>query len=322
VTKRSKSANAMAEIKLFFHENGRIKVSRSLEFLKSTPIGNFLWIDLHDVDEEVENQLEDFLKIYIQEEEEMEEIEMSSRYIETSDSLVINANFMLPNYELETVSFILKNDILVTVHNEDLPTFMETQKKIATNPRNYPSGYHVLVALLETRVERDADLIEDVIDKITKLSDSIRDADEDVLMDITKLQEQIMVIRQNIIEKQRLLSNLLRSELLPKELTTKLTIVLRDVNSLVEHAKFSFERLDYLQDTFLGLVNIEQNKIIKIFTIVSVIFMPPTLVASIFGQNFPNMPFINQAWGFWISLLLMILFSGFILIIFKRKKWL
>jgi magnesium transporter len=74
----------------------------------------------------------------------MEEIEMSSRYIETSDSLVINANFMLPSYELETVSFILKNDILVTVHNEDLPTFMETQKKLATNPRNYPSGYHVL----------------------------------------------------------------------------------------------------------------------------------------------------------------------------------
>jgi len=101
-----------------------------------------------------------------------------------------------------------------------------------------------------------------------------------------------------------------------------LTIVLRDVNSLVEHAKFSFERLDYLQDTFLGLVNIEQNKIIKIFTIVSVIFMPPTLVASIFGQNFPGMPFIDKHWGFWISLLLMVLFSGIILLIFKRKKWL
>jgi len=312
----------MAEIKLFFHEDGRIKVSRSLEFLKSTPIDKFLWIDLHDVDEEVENQLEDFLKIYIQEEEEMEEIEMSSRYIETSDSLIINSNFMLHDYELETVSFILKNDILVTVHNEDLPTFQETQKKIASNPRNYPTGYHVMVALLETRVERDADLIEDLIDKITRLSDSIRDADEDVLMDITELQEQIMVIRQNIIEKQRSLSNLLRSELVPKELHPKLTIILRDANSLVEHAKFSFERLDYLQDTFLGLVNIEQNKIIKIFTVVSVIFMPPTLIASIFGQNFPGMPFIDKSWGFWISLGLMVGFSGLILLFFKRKKWL
>jgi len=312
----------MAEIKLFFHEGGRIKVSRSIEFLKSTPINKFLWIDLHDVDEEVESQLEDFLKIYIQEEEEMEEIEMSSRYIETADTLVVNANFLLPDYELETVSFILKNDILVTVHSEDLPSFSDTTKKISTNPRNYPTGYHVMVALLETRVEKDADLIEDIIDKITVLSDTIRSADENVLMDITELQEQIMKIRQNIIEKQRSMSSLLKSEMMPTELHPKITIILKDVNSLVEHAKFSFERLDYLQDTFLGLINIEQNKIIKIFTIVSVIFMPPTLVASIFGQNFPDMPFIKNHWGFWISIALMIVFSGFILLIFKRKKWL
>jgi len=312
----------MSEIKLFFHEGGRIKVSRSLDFLKSTPIDKFLWIDLHDVDEEIENQLEDFLKIYIQEEEEMEEIEMSSRYIETSDTLVVNSNFLLNNFEFETVSFILKNDILVTVHNEELPSFSETTKKISSNPRNYPTGFHVMIALLETRVEKDADMIEDIIDKVTKLSDSIQDADEDVLMDITELQEQTMMIRQNIIEKQRSMSNLLRSDLVPKELHPKINIVLKDVNSLVEHAKFSFERLDYLQNTFLGLVNIAQNKIIKIFTIVSVIFMPPTLVASIFGQNFPDMPFLNNHYGFWISLVLMIAFSGIILLIFKRKKWL
>ncbi len=131
-----------------------------------------------------------------------------------------------------------------------------------------------------------------------------------------------MVVRQNIIEKQRALSNLLRSELMPQELYTKLNIILKDVNSLVEHAKFSFERLDYLQDTFLGLVNIDQNKIIKIFTVVSVIFMPPTLIASIFGQNFPDMPFTTHLGGFWISLGLMILFSGVILLFFKHKKWL
>jgi magnesium transporter len=317
-----KKENAMAEIKLFYHEDGRIKMSRSLEFLKSTPIDKFLWIDLHDVDEEVENQLEDFLKIYIQEEEEMEEIEMSSRYIETADSLVVNSNFLLTDYELETVSFIMKNDILVTVHSEDLPSIQDTTKKILSVPRNYPTGYHVMVALFEMRVEKDADLIEEIIDKITVLSDTIRDADEDVLMDITELQEQIMKIRQNIIEKQRSISNLLKSELMPSELFPKLTIILRDVNSLVEHAKFSFERLDYLQNTFMGLVNIEQNKIIKIFTVVSVIFLPPTLIASIYGQNFPEMPFAGRPSGFWISLVLMFVLTGLILYYFKRKKWL
>lgn len=312
----------MAEIKLFYHENGRVKVSRSLDFLKETPRDTFLWIDLNDVDEEVEEQMEDFLKIYIQEEEEMEEIEMSSRYIETSDTLVVNSNFLLKNFDTETVSFILKNDLLVTVHSEPLPTLLEAAKKITTSPRNYPTGYHVMVAILESRVERDADIIEDIIDKIAVLSDTIREADEDVLMDITKLQEQILSVRQNIIEKQRSISNLLKSELMPQELRPKLTIVVKDINSLIDHTKFSFERLDYLQDTFLGLVNIDQNKIIKIFTIVSVIFMPPTLIASIYGQNFARMPFLDNEYGFWISLLMMVLFSGFILWVFKRKKWL
>jgi magnesium transporter len=312
----------MSEIKLFYHESGRIKVSRSMDFLKSTPIDKFLWLDLHDVDEEVESQLEDFLKIYIQEEEEMEEIEMSSRFIETADTLVVNSNFLLPNFKSETVSFIMKNDILVTVHSEDLSSFNETTKKLSTNPRNYPTGYHVMVAIMEMRVEKDADLIEDIIDKITILSDTLREADQDVLMEITVLQEQIMQIRQNIIEKQRSISNLLRSELMPTELHSKLTIILRDVNSLVEHAKFSFERLNNMQEIFMGLVNIEQNKIIKIFTIVSVIFMPPTLIASIFGQNIVKMPFVTNPFGFWISIGLMFAFSGAILLYFSHKKWL
>lgn len=312
----------MAEIKLFYHESGRIKVSRSMEFLKSTPIDKFLWIDLHDVDDEVEDQLEDFLKIYIQEEEEMEEIEMSSRFIETADTLVVNSNFLLPNFDQETVSFILKNDILVTVHSEELASFHETTKKLSANPRNYPTGYHVMASLLEARVDKDADLIEDIIDKITVLSDTLRDADEGVLMEITELQEQIMQIRQNIIEKQRTISNLLRSELMPTELHAKLTIILRDITSLIEHAKFSFERLNNMQEIFMGLVNVQQNKIIKIFTVVSVIFMPPTLVASIFGQNMKNMPFTGTSFGFWASIIIMFLFSGIILLVFKLKKWL
>lgn len=317
-----KNEKIMGEIRLFFHENGRIKTSRSLDYLKQTPREKFLWIDLNDVADEIEDQLEDFLKIYIQEEEEMEEIEMSSRYIETSDTLVVNSNFLLPDYELETLSFILKNDILVTVHSENLPTLTEAAKRITTSPRNYPTGYHVMVAILESRVERDADMIEEIIDKIAHLSDTIREADEDVLMEITELQEQSLAIRQNIIEKQRSISSLLKSELMPQELTSKLSIILRDLNSLIDHTRFSFERLDYLQDTFLGLVNIDQNKIIKIFTIVSVIFMPPTLVASIYGQNFVDMPFLHHPAGFWISLGMMFVFSGVILLIFKKRRWL
>lgn len=287
----------MADIKLFYHKDGIVRLSRSLEFLKSNPIQNFLWIDLMDVDEEVENELEDFLKIYIQEEEEMIEIEMSSRYIETTDTLVVNSNFLLSNFETDPVSFILKNNILVTVRSEELISFHETVKKISANPKNYPTGAHVLVALLETRVDFDADMIENMTQKVTQLSNSIslRDADEELLSEIKNLQEKTMLLRENIIDKQRVISSMLRSEFIATELQPKLTIIIKDINSLIEHIKFSFDRLDYLQDAFLGYVNIEQNKIIKIFTIVSVIFMPPTLIASIYGMNFDFMPELDKS---------------------------
>jgi magnesium transporter len=314
----------MAEVKLFYHKEGIVRLSRSLDFLKSNPIHNFLWIDLNDVDEEVENELEDFLKIYIQEEEEMIEIEMSSRYIETNDTLVVNSNFLLSNFETDPVSFILKNNILITVRGEELISFHETVKKISANPKNYPTGAHVLVALLETRVEFDADMIENMTQKITQLSNSLtlQEADEELLSEIKNLQEKTMLLRENIIDKQRTVSSMLRSEFIPAELQPKLTIIIKDINSLVEHIKFSFDRLDYLQDTFLGYVNIEQNKIIKIFTIVSVIFMPPTLIASIYGMNFSIMPELEKRWGYPAAILLMVLSSLFILYYFKKRKWL
>lgn len=314
----------MSEVKLFYHKDNVIRISRSIEFLKTNPIKNFLWIDLNNVDEEIENELEDYLKIYIQEEEEMIEIEMSSRYIETYDSLVVNLNFLRPNFERELVSFILKNNILITVRDEDLTSFQETVKKISANPRNYPTGYHVFVALLETRVEVDADMIEEMTQKITTLSNTLtmEEADEELLMEIKDLQEKTMMLRENIIEKQRAVSSMLKSELINHELHGKLTIIVKDINSLLEHIKFSFDRLDYLQDTFLGFVNIEQNKIIKIFTIISVIFMPPTLIASIYGMNFTIMPELNWEYGYIVAIAFMLASSAGILIYFKRKKWL
>jgi magnesium transporter len=312
----------MSEIRLFYHKDGAVRLSRSIEFLKKTPTDQFLWIDLNDVDEEIESQLEDYLKIYIQEEEEMIEIETSSRYIETRDTLVVNTNFLLSTFERNPVSFIMKNNILITVRSEELASFSETVKKIFSNPQNYPTGYHVFIGLFETRIEFDADMIENITQEITNLSNNIQDADEDILLQIKNLQEKTMMLRENIIDKQRSVSNMLKSSLIPHDLRSKLTILIKDINSLVEHIRFSFDRLDYLQDTFLGFVNIQQNKIIKIFTVVSVIFMPPTLIASIYGMNFSFMPEIGWKLGYPLSILLMVASSIAILIFFKKKKYL
>lgn len=170
----------------------------------------------------------------------------------------------------------------------------------------------------------DADMVERMTQQITSLSNSIsiKEANEELLLEIKDLQEKTMILRENIIDKQRAVSNMLKSELIPRELHGRLTILVKDINSLIEHIRFSFDRLDYLQDTFLAYVNVEQNKIIKMFTVISVIFMPPTLIASIYGMNFKIMPELDWKYGYLISIGIMITSVAVILILFKKKKWL
>ena len=315
----------MSELRIFYKDNDKIKVAKTISALKELDKKDIIWIDLLDVSDKTEDTLEGFLKIDIQEDEEMEEIEMSSRYIQTDDSIVANSNFLKENFEVEPVNFILKNNILVTTRDVDLESFNETVKKMFVNTRNFPSGYHVLVALMETRVEKDADLIEDTTDMITALSSEINatdQVDEDVLIQIKDLQEKVTVIRQNIMDKQRVISNLLKCDFFPEELGPRLTMIIKDINSLFDYTKFGFDRLDYLQDTFLGLVNIEQNKIIKIFTVINIIFLPPTLIGSLYGMNFDFMPELHWQYGYLFALGLMIFSVVLILLIFRLKKWL
>lgn len=315
----------MAELKIFYKDNEKIKVARTISALKQLDKKDIIWIDLLDVSDKTEDTLEGFLKIDIQEDEEMEEIEMSSRYIQTDDSIVANSNFLHTNFDVEPVNFILKNSILVTSHDNELGSFNETVKRMFVNARNFPTGFHVLVALMETRVERDADMIEDTTDMITELSTTINASDhvdQEILIQIKNLQEKVTILRQNIMDKQRVISNFLKCDFFPEELQPRLTMVIKDINSLFEYTRFGFDRLDYLQDTFLGLVNIEQNKIIKIFTVVNVIFLPPTLIASMYGMNFKVMPELEWEFGYPFSIGLMIVFTLIVLLIFKLKKWL
>ncbi len=316
----------MSEIKIFYKENEKIKVAKTINKLKELDKKDIIWIDLLDVSDKTEDTLEGFLKIDIQEDEEMEEIEMSSRYIQTDDSIVANSNFLKSNFETEPVNFIIKNSILVTIRDVDLESFNDTIKKMFVNTRNFPTGYHVLVALMETRVERDADMIEDTTDMITNLSQQITanndHVDEDLLVQIKDLQEKVTIIRQNIMDKQRVISNILKCDFFPEELNPRLTMIIKDINSLFDYTRFGFDRLDYLQDTFLGLVNIEQNKIIKIFTVINIIFLPPTLIGSLYGMNFENMPELGWQLGYPFALGLMVLSVVVILLIFRLKKWL
>jgi len=323
----SKKRKIMTGITLYYQEKDEIRVSQDLDLLRQRPMSDFVWIDMNNVSRSMEEKLENILKINILEEWEIAEIESSSRYNESEDYIMANSNFLQlikGEFHEESVSFILKNNLLVSVRDYDLPSFLETERKVITRPRQYNSGYSILVTLMATRTDYDADMIENITKEISELSRSMKtskDVDEEVIHAIKNLQEKSMTMLETIIDKQRVISAMLKSTKFPPEEKPVLNIIIKDINSLIDYSKFNFERLEYLQNTFLGLVNIEQNKVIKIFTVMTIVFMPPTMIASIYGMNFAHMPGLNMGWGFYLSVAFMIVVSVGMLWFFRNKKW-
>ena len=130
-----------------------------------------------------------------------------------------------------------------------------------------------------------------------------------------------MLVRENIVDKQRMISGILRSDKTPDVINGKLGILLKDISSLINHTDFSFERLEYLQNTVLGLIELDQNKIMKVFTLVSLLLMPPTLIASFYGMNV-KLPLVGGNWDMAIILSGMILIVLVVFLIFRKKKML
>lgn len=309
-------------IKYVTVENGKFKLVQGNEFLHP----NILWIDLIDPTDEEKEQVEKSFALELFTEQESEEIESSSKYSESEKEIGINLNFLRleeDGYINEPVSFILRDKILVTQREHEYKTFTDTYKKLRTTRPE--SGNDIFLTLLETRIDFDADLIESVTEQISTISRGLiedNDLERDILLKITALQESTIAIRENIVEKQRILSAILKSRFFPKEDYEMIRVMIKDVGSLLDHTSFNFERLEFLQNTFLGLVDMEQNRIIKIFTVVTVVFMPPTLIASMYGMNFQFMPELDENWGYPFAIVLMIMSSALTLLFFKRKKWL
>lgn len=314
-------------IGIIYKSNDQIVTSDNTDIFKNILQEDVLWIDLFDPTGEEKRSVEHFLDTNLQSRAQAEEIESSSRYSETIDTIFINTDFLIPgpeNYSMESVSFILKGDAITSIRQVPLRSFTDIQRRIIANPRIYPTGYHVLIGILENRIDLDADMIELMSKEIGQYSKRVslgEDVEEELLLDINQLQENTMMVRENIVDKQRMLSSILKSDKSPDSVTNKLNILLKDVASLINHTNFSFERLEYLQNTVLGLINLEQNNIMKIFTLVSVLLIPPTLIASIFGMNV-KLPLFGGYWD--IALLggLMLIVVLVVLFIFRRRRML
>lgn len=284
-----------------------------------------LWIDLLAPTSGEKHTVDDYLGVEIQSRAQAEEIESSSRFSENEKAIFANTNFLMPgpeDYTMEAVSFTFVGGCLTTLRDVPLRSFTELQRRIMAMPAAYKSGYSVFASIMDQRVDLDADMIELMTKEISQYSKRINqreDINEEFLLDINQLQENTMMVRENIVDKQRLISNLMKSEKCPKSLQNRFNVILLDIKSLINHTNFSFERLEYLQDTVVGLINLDQNKIMKLFTLVSVLLMPPTLVASFYGMNV-FLPLGDWKYSWLLIVLLMAVLVGVVLYIFKKKR--
>lgn len=317
-------------VKILYRSGAEILSTQTEAELAAISRENVLWIDMLQPTGEQKRFVEQYLGTEIQSRAEAEEIESSSRFFEEGGAIFANTNFLSPADDemvMDAVSFILVNGVLATIREIPLRSLNTLQLKMQALPDEYPDGNTVFVDIMDRRVDLDADIVELISKDVTRYSRRINqdeDINEDFLLDINQLQQNAMNVRANMVDKQRLISNLLKSKIFPKdaELRERLGIILQDIASLVNHISFTFERLEYMQETVIGIINLDQNRIMKVFTFVSILLMPATLVASFYGMNV-RLPLASWEWA-WLAIIviMVLLMAAMIWYFFKRKKML
>jgi len=298
-----------------------------------------VWIDLLRPTAEEEAQVEAALRIDIPTREEMQEIEVSSRlYLEEEAAFMtatLPANTDSPEPELAPVTFVLTGRCLVTVRYHEPRAFQAMPARASRVSIGCNDGEHVLIALLEVQVDRLADVLERYSGEIAQISgevfarsgpDTSRSSNyRGVLETIGREGDLTSNIRETLISVERMLgflSHVVRQGHHEKDLNARVRTLSRDLQSLLDHSAFMTQKITFLLDAVLGLINIEQNAIIKIFSVAAVVFLPPTLVASVYGMNFDVMPELRWLLGYPFALGLMVASAVLPLLYFKHRRWL
>jgi magnesium transporter len=319
-------------INLFVLQNGRLsqeQVEDRNELLKHV---NPIWIDVIDPEEEELLWIKEAFGVLLPELDDLGDLEASARYFEADDGhMHIRTDFLLDEEETSRnvrVAFVMTKQVLFSIHDEDLPVFRLVRLRARLRPGSVSNAKDVLLDLYSTDAEYSADALEEVYENLEQagkrvLSDDISDNDAaEVLVTIAKEEDTNGRIRRNVMDTRRALSFLMRSKLLSDEQQEEARQILRDIDSLENHTAFLFDKINFLMDATVGFINLNQSKIIKIFSVVSVALMPPTLLASIWGMNFQHMPELTETWGYPVAILSMVISAIIPLSYFRHKGWL
>ena len=318
-------------INLFVLQKGRLaqeQVDERNELLQHKPI----WIDVVSPDDEELAWIKEAYNVVLPELEDLGDLEASARYFEGEDENIhIRTDFLLAEDEASRnvrVAFVLTRDVLFSIHDEDLPVFRLVRLRARMRPGSVRNAKDVLIDLYATDAEYSADSIEEIYERLEEasrrvLAENVTDAAAaDVLETIAREEDLNGRIRRNVMDTRRAVSFLMRSQLLSAEQQDEARQILRDIDSIENHTAFLFDKINFLMDATVGFININQNKIIKLFSVVSVALMPPTLIASIYGMNFKLMPELDWAIGYPWAIALMAVSAAIPLVYFKRKGWL
>ncbi len=287
------------------------------------------WIDVLDPTETEREQLEQYLRTELPESDDVEEIEASARYFVDGAGIHVHSLFLGQSegrHTTVTVAFILQPDRLISLREEDSPDFRLLRMRARRGQVEAGSSREFLISIFEQKVENLADTLEDIHKELEQVSEMVLEESEgnleEAIGELARLENSNGKVRLCLMDTQRSISFLQKHQRYSSEQSETAREIMRDVDTLMSHTTFLFDKINFLMDAAQGFINIEQNQVIKIFSIAAVVFLPPTMVASIYGMNFEFFPELHWRLGYLWALVLMVISGILPYWYFKRKGWL
>jgi magnesium transporter len=315
--------------------------------LKKVPITDLdklpesaVWIDLVKPTAAEDRAVERLAGIAVPTREDMEEIEISSRLYVENGARYMTSTLMCAadteNPRTTAVTFILASHRLVTVRYDEPRPFVLVENKLARSCAAIITGEMVLMELLDAVIDRNADILERAGGEMDSISHQIFEPEgaartghakrySDILIAIGRKGDLTSKVRESLVSIGRVVTFVAASidgVKWSKDMREQLKTMQRDVTSLTDHASYLSNKITFILDAMLGVVNLEQNNIIKLFSVMAVVLMPPTLIASIYGMNFKVMPELEWEHGYPLAVLMMVFAAVAPYMYFRWKKWL
>ena len=326
-------------LNVFTLSNGRL-VQVEIDQLSDLEQLQPIWVDMESPTREEKRWVKQHYGLSIPEDATGEDIEESARfYEEDNGEQHIRSDFLIDDEDESRsvrVAFILNQrntelkscGVLFSIRDEDIPVFRLLRMRARRVPGLIDDAKDVLLALFDADVEYSADALEGIYDDLKKVSAQVLEGSitdtyaQEVLADIAWQENLNGRVRRNMLDTRRAVSFMMRSKMLNAEQFEDARQILRDIESLDSHTAFLFDKINFLMDATVGFININQNKIIKIFSVASVALLPPTLIASVYGMNFRFMPELEWKYGYVYVLLLMVASAVGPMMYFRRRGWL